>query len=73
MCIRDSFHDGDLVVTPGPPTGRVDCHLLVDPVAFLLVTWARISQWDAIPKGKLLAWGRKPWMGLKLRSLVKNP
>jgi hypothetical protein len=67
------FHDGDLVVTPGPPTGRVDCHLLVDPVAFLLVTWARISQWDAIPKGKLLAWGRKPWMGLKLRSLVKNP
>ncbi len=67
------FDDGDLTVTPGPPTGRIDCHISADPVGFLLVTWGRISQWNAIGKGQLLAYGRKPWMGLKLRSMVRNP
>ncbi|HEX6596323.1 MAG TPA: maleylpyruvate isomerase N-terminal domain-containing protein [Acidimicrobiales bacterium] len=67
------FDDGDLTVTPGPPTGRIDCHISADPGGFLLVTWGRISQWNAIGKGQLLAYGRKPWMGLKLRSMVRNP
>ena len=52
---------------------QIDCHLSVDPAAFLLVAWGRISQWQAIPKGQLLAWGRRPWLGLRLRSLVTNP
>jgi hypothetical protein len=56
-----------------PNRGRVDCHLLVDPAAFLLVAWARISQWRAIPRGQLLAWGRRPWLGLKLRTYLRNP
>ena len=67
------FDDGNLTVTQGPPTGRVDCHISADPEAFLLVTWGRISQWTAIGRGKLFAYGRKPWMGLKLRSMVNNP
>ncbi len=67
------FDNGDLSVTPGPPTGRVDCHLSVDPEAFLLVAWGRLRQGGPIAKGQLLAWGRKPWLGLKLRSMVRNP
>lgn len=67
------FADGDFSVTPGSPSGPVDCHLSVDPVAFLLVSWNRISQWRAIPRGQLLAWGRRPWLGLKLRALLRNP
>lgn len=67
------FDGGEFSATPGAPTGSVDCHLSVDPEAFLLVSWNRISQWNAIPKGKLMAWGRKPWVGLQLRSLLKNP
>jgi uncharacterized protein (TIGR03083 family) len=67
------FDDGDLTVTPGPPTGPVDCHLSVDPEAFLLVAWGRLHQGGPIAKGQLLAWGRKPWLGLKLRSLLRNP
>ena len=63
---------GDLSVEP-PGAGPVDCHLSVDPAAFLLVAWGRISQWRAIPRGQLLAWGRRPWLGLKLRSYLKNP
>jgi hypothetical protein len=67
------FDAGDFSITPGPPAGPVDCHLSVDPTAFLLVAWNRITQWQAIPRGQLLAWGRKPWLGLKLRSLLRSP
>ena len=66
------FDNGDFSVE-GTPKGAVDCHLSVDPEAFLLVAWGRINQWQAIPKGQLLAWGRKPWLGLQLRSWLRNP
>jgi hypothetical protein len=72
----DSFHfifyDGALEVVE-PSSRRVDCHISADPVAFLMVIWNRRSQWTAIAKGKLMAWGRKPWLGPRLRSLIRNP
>ncbi|MCA1692540.1 MAG: hypothetical protein ABR540_11960 [Acidimicrobiales bacterium] len=66
------FDRGDFAITDGPG-GRVDCHLSVDPVAFMLVAWGRTSQWPAIARGQLLAWGRRPWLGLKLRGMLRNP
>ena len=66
------FDKGDFSVE-GSPQGKVDCTLSVDPEAFLLVAWGRISQWSAIPKGQLLASGRKPWLGLQMRSWLRNP
>lgn len=66
------FDDGALSIEP-PSSRRVDCHIVADPVAFLMVAYARKSQWEAIAKGKLLAWGRKPWLGPRLRSLMRNP
>ena len=66
------FDRGDFSVE-GSPQGPVDCHLSVDPAAFLLVSWGRITQWPAIARGQLLAWGRKPWLGLQLRSWLRNP
>lgn len=66
------FDKGDFSVEASPQ-GKVDCKLSVDPEAFLLVSWGRISQWSAIPKGQLLASGRKPWLGLQLRSWLRNP
>lgn len=66
------FDRGDLSVE-AMPQGKVDCKLSVDPEAFLLVAWGRISQWSAIPKGQLLASGRKPWLGLQMRSWLRNP
>lgn len=53
--------------------GRVDCHLSADPVALLLVGYGRISQWRAIRSGKLLAWGRKPWLALRFKGLFVDP
>lgn len=66
------FDNGDFSVEQSPQ-GPVDCHLSVDPAAFMLVAWGRQSQWRAIPRGQLLAWGRKPWLGLQLRSWLRNP
>ncbi len=66
------FQDGELSVQGSPP-GTVDCHLSVDPTAFLLVAWGRWSQWPAVLRGQLLAWGRRPWLGPKLRPMLRNP
>ena len=66
------FDKGDFSVEASPQ-GKVDCKLSVDPEAFLLVAWGRIGQWSAIPKGQLLASGRKPWLGLQMRSWLRNP
>ena len=66
------FDRGDFSVE-ATPQGKVDCKLSVDPEAFLLVAWGRINQWQAIPKGQLLASGRKPWLGLQMRSWLRNP
>lgn len=66
------FDDGALSVEP-PSSRRVDCHISADPAALLMVAWARQSQWEAIAKAKLVAWGRKPWLGPRFRSLLRNP
>ncbi|HEY6424750.1 MAG TPA: SCP2 sterol-binding domain-containing protein [Pseudonocardiaceae bacterium] len=72
----DSFHfildDGELRIVE-PSSRRVDCHISADPVAFLKVVWNRQSQWPAIATGKLMAWGRKPWLGPQLRVLMRTP
>jgi uncharacterized protein (TIGR03083 family) len=67
------FVDGRLTVEP-PSSKPVDCRISADPVAFLLVGYGRVSQWPQIAQGKVVAWGRKPWLGIKFRSLLrKNP
>jgi mycothiol maleylpyruvate isomerase-like protein/SCP-2 sterol transfer family protein len=66
------FEDGSLRVEE-PSARRADCHILADPAAFFMVFWQRQSQRNAIAKGQLIAWGRKPWLGLKFRSLIRNP
>ena len=56
-----------------PPSARpVDCHVLVDPVAFLLISFHRISPLTAALSGKIIAWGRKPWLLPKFQSALKG-
>ncbi|MGH3848136.1 MAG: hypothetical protein ACRDRT_00220, partial [Pseudonocardiaceae bacterium] len=64
--------DGVLTVEPGRGLDA-DCHISADPVAFLLVGYGRRGQWGPIATGKLLAWGRKPWLGPRFAALVRNP
>lgn len=60
-------------VTTDVPGMPVDCHVSADPVALLLVAYGRRSQWGAILTGRMLAWGRKPWLGLRLTSYLVAP
>ena len=66
-----TFVDGGLTV--GRPDGTADCRISADPVAFLLVSYGRISVWGPVLRGRMVAWGRRPWLGLKLPSLLRNP
>ena len=69
-----AFENGEMyTLYPSELQGKVDCHISADPQAFLDVVYARKSQWTAIAKGELVAWGRKPWLGPRLRMLVRNP
>jgi hypothetical protein len=51
------------------PMGPVDCHISADPVEYLLVGYGRKTPWGPMLTGKLVAWGRKPWLGLKFARL----
>ncbi len=65
--------DGPHLSVEPPSERRVDVHLSVDPVAYLLVGYNRISQWREMAKGKLFAWGRNPLLALRLSSLLRVP
>lgn len=67
-----SVDDGKVSVEAAQP-GRVDCHLSAEAVTLLLVVYGRIGQWGPIARGKLSAWGRKPWLGFTFTNLFFNP
>jgi uncharacterized protein (TIGR03083 family) len=68
---RIAVDDGAAAVTaPGP---RADCWISADPAAFLLVGYGRTGQWTQIARGKLIAGGRKPWLGLAFAQLITAP
>ena len=53
--------------------GRVDCYVSADPVSLLKVALKIKSQWPMIAKGKLFAWGPKPWLGFRFAGLFVPP
>ena len=67
-----AFSDGILQVNPPDPP-PIDVHISGDPVATLLVLYKRRSQWPSILTGKLLAWGRRPWLALTFGSRIHRP
>jgi uncharacterized protein (TIGR03083 family) len=66
-----AFADGALTVTPGR-VDRADCRVSADPLAMVLVFYGRASQWSQIARGKLIAFGRKPWLAFRFTSLFKS-
>jgi hypothetical protein len=67
-----SFADGVLTTAAGSPD-RADCHIAADPTAFMLVAYGRTSLATPILTGKMLAWGRRPWLAFQLLPKLKNP
>lgn len=64
--------EGD-VATVGPVGDRVDCVISADPVAFVLVGYGRLSPLKAAATGRVVAYGRKPWLGLSFGTLLAAP
>jgi uncharacterized protein (TIGR03083 family) len=67
-----AFQDGRLRVNPGEPR-PIDAHISADPAALLLVLYRRQSQWRHIARGRLLAWGPKPWLALTFVGRFHKP
>ena len=66
--------NGAIDVAPWGAWGeRADCALSADPIAFFLLGYGRKSQWPLIAQGRLLSYGRKPWLALSLRGMFVNP
>jgi uncharacterized protein (TIGR03083 family) len=68
-----AFDNGRLITHRRPPYPRADCTISADPGAFLLIGYRRIGQIKAAATGKILPRGRKPWLALKLPTLIRQP
>ncbi|MEV6025939.1 maleylpyruvate isomerase family mycothiol-dependent enzyme [Streptomyces sp. NPDC052036] len=67
-----TFTDGAVDVTSAAPD-RPDCTILTEPVTFLLIALGRCNPWRAMASGRVLAWGRKPWLGPRFPTLFMAP
>lgn len=64
--------DGDgAAVERGRPL-RADLHFSVDPVAFLLTTFGHLGRTRAALTGRLVAWGRKPWLATRFAAAFRE-
>jgi uncharacterized protein (TIGR03083 family) len=68
---RVAIDDGAARVTAAGE--RVDCVISANPVAFLLVGYGRVSQVGQVLRGRIVAGGRKPWLGLAFGQLITGP
>ena len=65
-----TIDDGALSVeTERDTSTSVDCHIWIDPIAFLLVTLGVMPQWQAILTLKMRAWGRRPLLSAKITKI----
>ncbi|MFG2522309.1 maleylpyruvate isomerase family mycothiol-dependent enzyme [Streptomyces sp. NPDC048527] len=67
-----TFADGVATVSAEPPR-RPDCTIEAEPVTFFLLALGRCSPTRAIARGKILAWGRKPWRAPGFPTLFRAP
>jgi hypothetical protein len=50
-----------------------DVVVSADPAEYLLIGYGRKAQWGPILQGKILSWGRKPWLSLRFAKLFHSP
>jgi uncharacterized protein (TIGR03083 family) len=64
--------DGAVAVSREPPR-RPDCTISIEPVTFLLIALGRCDPWGAMARGRVLTWGRKPWLAPRFPALFTAP
>ncbi|HEX2049140.1 MAG TPA: maleylpyruvate isomerase family mycothiol-dependent enzyme [Actinomycetota bacterium] len=52
---------------------RASCTISAEPVAMLLVSYGRSGPVKPALTGKVVVWGRKPWLGVRLPALFESP
>jgi uncharacterized protein (TIGR03083 family) len=67
-----AFRDGQLTVE-GEPEGRVDCTIVGAPGSMILVIHRRISLWNPVLRGQMVAWGTRPRLAFRLVNLFDPP
>jgi uncharacterized protein (TIGR03083 family) len=67
-----TFTDGELAVTTEPPR-RPDCTIAAEPVAYFLLVLGRRNLASTLSRGKIVAWGRKPWLAPGFRTMFTPP
>ncbi|MCX4744273.1 sterol-binding protein [Kitasatospora sp. NBC_01287] len=64
--------DGTATVTEHPAP-RPDCVIIAEPVTFFLLALGRRTPAQALARGAILAWGRKPWLAPAFPRYFKAP
>ncbi|WP_406090139.1 maleylpyruvate isomerase family mycothiol-dependent enzyme [Streptomyces sp. NBC_01013] len=67
-----TFTDGAAAVGDELPD-RPDCTISIEPVTFLLMALGRSSPVGAMARGRVFAWGRKPWLGPRFPAYFEAP
>lgn len=67
-----SFTNGSVAVSR-QLHDRPDCTLSIEPATFLLMALGRSSPTTAIVRGRVYAWGRKPWIGPRFPAYFTAP
>ena len=68
---RAVLSDGQARVV-APSAGSPDCRLSAEPVAMLLLSYGRIGQVGPVLCGRLVPWGRRPWLVTRLMSTLAS-
>ncbi|MFF0787959.1 maleylpyruvate isomerase family mycothiol-dependent enzyme [Streptomyces spiralis] len=67
-----TFTNGAVAVHADSPR-RPDCTIMIEPITFFLLALGRRSVTGAIARGKILSWGRKPWLAPGFPALFTAP
>ncbi|MFC8226468.1 maleylpyruvate isomerase family mycothiol-dependent enzyme [Streptomyces sp. NPDC057287] len=71
-CFGVTFDDG-AVTAGGRLPDRPDCTISIEPTTFLLMALGRCAPAGAMARGRVFAWGRKPWIGPRFPGYFRAP
>jgi uncharacterized protein (TIGR03083 family) len=67
-----SIADGQLQIAE-PNGARADCYISGEPTALLLLLYGRTGPLRPTLAGRVVAWGRRPWLALRFPHIFRSP
>jgi hypothetical protein len=67
-----SIADGQLQIAE-PDGARADCCISGESTALLLLLYGRTGQLRPTLTGRVVAWGRRPWLALRFPHMFRSP